>query len=447
MTSRPDRTSGACLTRRRFVSLSAAGTLMATGARATTGNPDVVIVGAGAAGIAAAHELGALGISYVHIEAASRVGGRAFTETDTFGVPFDHGPHWLQNQTRNPYFKRATDSGHRFYKAPDEYRVFEKTRPATDAEEADLWEQYEAVERAISTAGRAGQDVAPSTVAPSDSPWAKTAWFAIGPWEMGKDMDSFSCKDWWNSADSVDYYCEAGYGTLVAERAAGLPVRLNTPATTIRWGGQGVEVETPDGTIRARAVIVTVSTSVLAEEVITFEPALPVDKQDSFHAIEMGDYNHIALQFSKDIFGMGEDGYLFHQVPDSGEAFGALTNASGSGLTYCDVGGTFAQELEGAGAAAAIDFVQTTLRNLLGSDVDRYFQGGATTAWRSDPLVKGCYASAAPGMYDMRAVLRAPVAERVFFAGEACHLDMWATVGGADLSGRDTAGEVAKVLA
>ncbi len=441
------RRSKTGMSRRTFLSLSTASALMARGAQAQSPtNPDVVIVGAGAAGIAAAHELRAQGISYVHIEASDHVGGRAYTETSTFGVPYDHGAHWVQNGARNPYFKRAQDSSHRFYKAPEEYLVLAGDQVATDAEETQLWTSYDDVARAIGTAGRGGQDVAPSTVIPMDNAWSETAAFLIGPWEMGKEMDNFSCLDWWNSADSVDYYCDAGYGRLVAERAAGLPVTLNTPATTIRWGGPGIEVETPNGTIRAKAVIVTVSTAILAEESIAFEPALPVDKQESFFAIEMGDYNHIAMMFDADIFNLGQDGYVVHQVKDSHEAFGALTNASGSGLAYCDVGGEFAQELEGAGEDVAIDFVLGVLRNAIGSDVDKHFKGGAMTTWRLNPLTRGCYASAAPGAYKMRPVLRAPVADRVFFAGEACHQDMWATVGGADLSGRDTAREVVKTL-
>jgi len=296
-------------------------------------------------------------------------------------------------------------------------------------------------------AGRRKQDIAPADVITKQGRWASTAAFGIGPWEMGKDMTDFSCFDWYESADSTDYYFADGYGALVASHAEGLPVRLGTPANRIRWGGPGVEVETPDGTIKARAVSVTVSTGVLAEGGISFDPPLPVETQEAFDAIPMGDYNHITLKFSEDIFGLGEDGYVLHHVGDSNEAFGALTNAHGTGLTYCDVGGSFARDLERAGTKAAADFVVGTLRGMIGSDVDRYLEGNAVTAWRSDPNVRGCYASARPGGTAMRKVLRRPVGDRVFFAGEACHKDLWATVGGAHLSGEKTARTVARMLA
>ena len=450
MPSPANRTAAGAIDRRHFVSLCGAGLLAPAAARAQNAppaNPDVVIIGAGAAGIAAAHVLRAAGIGYVHVEAASRAGGRAHTETESFGVPHDRGAHWVQNRGRNPYFHRAKSGPYRFYEAPETYRIFARDRAATEAETAALWSVWDEVDAAIGAAGRRGEDVAPASVAPGAGPWARTAWFGIGPWEMGKNMEDFSCVDWWNSADSIDWYCAEGYGRLVAEHARDLPVELDTPATRIRWGGEGVEVETPRGTIRARAAIVTVSTGVLSGGGIAFDPALPEEKEASFHAIAMGDYNHITLKFAADIFGLGADGYVLHQVDESDEAFGALTNASGTGLAYCDVGGRFARDLEKAGAAAAIDFVKGKLRALIGSEVDRQFQGAAVTAWTSDPLIRGCYASARPGGYAMRDVLRMPVAERIYFAGEACHSDLWATVGGADISGRDTARAVMRALA
>lgn len=435
--------------RRRFLALSSAAALapaMLHAQNSAPSDPDVVIVGAGAAGIAAAHRLRALGISYVHVEAASRAGGRAYTESDTFGVPYDHGAHWVQNESANPYFDRAQASGHRFYRDPDNWAIYADDGLASGAEEAEMWANWEAVSGAMADAAEAGGDVAPAAIAPLSGDWSKTAWFGIGPWEMGKDMEDFSTLDWWNSAESNDWHCEAGYGALVAEHAAGLPISLETPVTKIRWGGQGVDVETTRGTIRARAVILTVSTGVLAAGDIAFDPPLPVEKQEAINAISMGHYNHITLQFSEDIFGKGADGYLLHRVGDDKQAFGALTNASGLGLAYCDVGGSFARELELAGEAAATDFVVGKLRSLIGGDVDKHLMKTAVSNWGENPLVRGCYASAAPGAYPMRAVLRKPEADRIFFAGEACHKDLWATVGGADLSGAAAADDIAKLL-
>ncbi|MGB1147975.1 MAG: flavin monoamine oxidase family protein, partial [Alphaproteobacteria bacterium] len=423
---------------RRGFQIALGGALISAAAFARLGNatnPDVVIIGAGAAGIAAAHQCAKDGLSFVMVEAKGRVGGRAFTETDTFGVPYDHGAHWVQSENRNSYFKRAKQSGLDFYRARDQFTIFGESGRATSAEEDQLWTAWAQAEAGLDAAGASGRDISAADASRAVGDWANTAEFAMGPWEMGKDFEDFSALDWWESAGSTDWYCKEGYGTLVAAHAANIPVSLNTPVRKIDWSGRGVTVETDAGTISARAAIITVSTGVLAGEGIAFNPPLPVRKQESFNGISMGDYNHVTLQFSEDVFGAGIDGYVLHKVDQSREGFGGLTNASGLGLAYCDVGGQFALDLENAGEAESIDFVLGKLRSLIGSDVDKYFVKGSSTAWTTDPFVRGCYASARPGAYPMREVLREPIGDRLFFAGEACHEDLWATVGGADRSG------------
>ena len=87
-------------------------------------------------------------------------------------------------------------------------------------------------------------------------------------------------------------------------------------------------------------------------------------------------------------------------------------------------------ELEEAGHEAAIDFARSELRRIFGSAVDRHLVKAHFTRWGHNALTRGSYASARPGAYRMRSVLRRPVGERVWFAGEACSVDEWATVAG-----------------
>jgi len=74
-------------------------------------NVDVAIVGAGAAGLSAARTLIAAGKSVVILEAMSRIGGRAFTESEILGVPFDWGCAWIHSADRNPFFPLAKQWG------------------------------------------------------------------------------------------------------------------------------------------------------------------------------------------------------------------------------------------------------------------------------------------------------------------------------------------------
>ncbi|WP_246811565.1 FAD-dependent oxidoreductase [Mesorhizobium silamurunense] len=62
---------------------------------------DVVIIGAGSAGLSAAKTLRAAGLSFTLLEAMSRIGGRAWTSDRHFGMPFDIGCAWLHAADRN----------------------------------------------------------------------------------------------------------------------------------------------------------------------------------------------------------------------------------------------------------------------------------------------------------------------------------------------------------
>ncbi len=77
----------------------------------TPANPDVVIVGAGMTGLTAARGLMDKGLSVAVLEARDRIGGRAFTESTTFGVPYDHGCAWLHSADVNPVTRFAEDFG------------------------------------------------------------------------------------------------------------------------------------------------------------------------------------------------------------------------------------------------------------------------------------------------------------------------------------------------
>ena len=175
--------------------------------------------------------------------------------------------------------------------------------------------------------------------------------------------------------------------------------------------------------------------------------ALPPEKVESFHRISMGHYEHIALYFNANVFGTGPDEYLLYNAKSHGAhspaLMGLLTNVSGTGLTLADVGGDFAMDLEKAGGDAAIEFARSELRAIFGGAIDRHLVKSHFTRWGNNALTRGAYASAEPGAYRLRSVLRRPVGERVWFAGEGCSAGAWATVHGAHESGRDVARLVA----
>ena len=110
------------------------------------------------------------------------------------------------------------------------------------------------------------------------------------------------------------------------------------------------------------------------------------------------------------------------------------------------VGGQFGWELSGAGPDAAVNFALQELVNMLGSGVRKHFVKGHFTGWADNPWTLGAYAAVIPGAYDARSMLAQPVADRVFFAGEAVAGEYIQLCSGAYMSGEKTARAVAKII-
>ena len=416
-------------------------------------NPDVIVIGAGASGLAATEYLLKKGKSVICIEANNRIGGRCYTDNHIFGVPYDIGAHWITNNKTNPYvsyWKNNKIEEFNLYEEKKQETVYDGKKKLVSPEDKPLWDQYYSILEDISNSSN--KDIAPSEIISNkSSEWYDTAHLIIGPYDMAKDFNHFSCMDWWNylEPETKNWFCTEGYGALVKYRWRGIPVQLNTVAQKITWGGQGVQVETNKGIISSKVCVLTVSTGVLASGKIKFIPKLPIEKYDSFSGISMGTYNHIAVQFKRNFFPHNKDGYIYYKLNNQNTAYpkgvAGLTNLSGSNLSYFDSGGEFSHELESAGEKATIDFVLGELKSIFGSKVDKHLIKAHATSWASNPFTLGSYASAEPGSFHLRKILKQSVGDRLFITGEATD-EEWATVAGATRSGLRTAKEVINIL-
>jgi len=406
---------------------------------------EVVIVGAGAAGIAAARRLAAAGRRYVVIEATDHIGGRCVTDLKSFGVPFDHGAHWIYLPDSNPLTKLAPRRGIDIYPAPPSQKVRVGRRYAREGELEDFLAAQVRATRAIDDAARKA-DIPCAQVMPNDlGDWRGTVEFVLGPYNCAKDLPQVSSFDFARAAErSAAAFCKQGFGALLATLAQGLNVQLSTPAKAIDTKG-ALTVETAKGPIVARAAIVTVPTNVVASGGLHFYPELGHHQVDAFGRTSLGSYDHIALELSGNPLGLQSDDLVFEKSAGARTA-ALLANLSGTTLCTVDVAGAFGRDLSAQGEAAMIDFAAEWLAGLYGAEVKKAIGRKRATRWNSEPYALGAWSAAVPGSQFARRQLLEPIADDVWYAGEAAHETLWGTVGGAWESGERAADAVLRRL-
>jgi monoamine oxidase len=397
---------------------------------------DVVVVGAGAAGIGAARVLVEAGRTVVVLEGRERVGGRAFTDT-LHGMPFDAGAAYVHFADRNPWVAVARNLGaalepHEGWDRGSAWRNGQEIPPAERAAYAQGFDRF--LDRVHAVTPDADRSLA-ALASPEDSAAADAA-RRYGRQAIGEDPERISAADIAASWEGPDLVVPGGYGRLVSAYADGLPVKLGDPVIAIRWDGRGVAVETASGvTVRAGHAVVTVPTGVLAAGRILFTPALPDPTLAAIRDLPMGALTKVALAFDGERFGIPPWRYL--RDLDFGFAFGAWH--FGRNLVIATIGGDAARELVRAGEEAAVDAALQVFCGIVGEGARLHVTGGELSAWWADPFSEGSYAVVPPGRLAARAALAQPVGGRIYFAGEATAGPACMTVGGALLEGRRAA--------
>jgi monoamine oxidase len=267
---------------------------------------------------------------------------------------------------------------------------------------------------------------------------------AVSTYVNGCELDQVSILDMDAYEDSeINWRVRCGYGALMTAYGATLPLALDCAVTLIDHAGKRLRIETSQGTITADKVIVTVSTNLIAQEAIRFQPALP-DKVDAASAVPLGVNNKVMLRLEEP-GDLPKDGNLRGATMRT-ETGGYHVRPFGQPCIEGFFGGRFAQAIEDAGngalAAQAIDEIV----EMLGGDYRRRLAPLAESRWAHDPFARGAYSHALPGHADKRAVLAAPVDDRLFFAGEATSANFFSTAHGARDSGARAAEEVLKAL-
>jgi monoamine oxidase len=349
---------------------------------------EVVVVGGGAAGVAAARRLHDSGIVCVLVEARRRLGGRAWTIGNGAGFPIDLGCGWLHSADRNPWREVAALQGRSIDKTPPPW--MRRSAPIgfpLSEQDAFLQAHREFYER-LDSLSEDKPDVAAATFLEPHGRWNALI-NAVSSYVSGAELDRVSARDFDRYGDSgVNWRVVEGYGTVIAAHGRGLPVMLGCPVRLIDRRGRRLRMETPNGAITANAAIVTVPTPVLAEEKIVFIPPLP-EKTEAALGLPLGLADKLFLSLS-DAEEFNKESRLFGHTDRSRTGVYHF-RPFGRPQIEAYFGGRLAAELEAGGDGAFVDFAVSELVGLFGSDFARRVKPLKLHPWGIDPFSRGSY--------------------------------------------------------
>lgn len=435
------------LDRRRLLKAGAALAVAGVpyGALGQVSQPDVIVIGAGAAGIAAARKLAEAGLSYTLIEASRRVGGRAYTDSAVFDVPFDMGANRIHFPGATPLAGLGRAAGFELVRAPEAGRLYLSGKEAADPEYEAFVGAVRRAERAIVAAGDAGRDLPAARVVPDLGSWSASAQFVTGPFLRAKNLDQVSTVDVARAEDrGVGEVCRQGLGTLVASLATPLAVQLDTAARSVELGGRRVVVVTGRGNLSARFVIVATPPSVIAAGRLRI-PQLPARPRAAVERITLGAYDHIAFEWPGAPGAFAPDETVYFRT-EGARGYALQARLAGTRLFSLEVGGQFAEELEAASPQGVRAVLAEAITRQFGADAARRIGRVHHTAWGREPFALGSMSCAMPGAGNLRRAFLEVVAGRLVFAGEHAHETLWGTVSGAWQSGERAAAQVITLM-
>ncbi len=404
---------------------------------------DIVIVGGGAAGVGAARRLGSSGLSILMLEASSRLGGRAWTQ-EIRGLDLDLGCGWLHSADRNAWAVIAKHAGVRLDESRAAWGVQYHDLGFTPGEQAEAWQAFESFTKRLAHSPPAS-DRAADALEPGGKWNAHIR--AIVNFISGASLENLSAADYAaydESSSQNNWRARSGFGALIA-RSFPHKVSLNlaAPVESVALTGSGVKLTTPTGSIRARAVILTVSTAVLAGDSIKLPAGLD-PWRDAARRLPLGLNEKLFLE----IIGEAPFEAETHVTgnPEDERTASYYIRPFGFPVIECFFGGERARLLSEEGLAAGFAFGLDQLTHLFGSEIRPLLRPLIASGWTRTARIGGAYSYALPGHVSARKQLAQPFEQCVFFAGEATSASDFSTAHGAHDSGIRAADEAVTAL-
>lgn len=426
---------------------------------------EVIIVGAGIAGLGAGRTLHDAGLQVKLFEARQRIGGRMWSD-QSLGLPVDLGGSWIHGTQGNPLTPLAeqfeaqmafTDFRNRLGTS---IAIFDADGTPIDPvlfQESRQW-----VEAILARARRQG--LAQSGIGDMSLEAVVRQSLAgnLGPGSLRQRLFDFSAYirpklldaadvdtvSWrlageYHELEGGDQLLLKGYNRVSDGLAQGLAIETGTIVQRIGYDANGVQVITNKGNEPTERVVITIPLGVLQARSITFEPELPVEKQQAMARIGMGVFEKLVLKFPRCFW--PNDKQIFFYLGDRPGHFPVWLNLAHYHETpvlvahHADSPARIINQLSDETLIAEAMIV---LRAIYGADAPEP-EAYVRTCWQNDPFSQGSYSFQKVGLLrDDRHLLAAPVGNRLFFAGEATHPHFFGTVHGAYSSGLRAAQEI-----
>jgi monoamine oxidase len=441
------------------------------GVKTPTNSPlDILVIGAGIAGLAAAKELKTKGHQVTVLEARNRIGGRLWTDS-SLGVPLDLGASWIHHTTNNPISTLADAIGAtRVATSYDSSILFDSDGQEISAvRQARSSELQKAVNNAIAIGEAADVDAGlfdtiwkgtqAASLPAADQQLLRFIMSGTLETEFGGSVSGLGLgssrtvtigdlSTYWydNSTNPLklggdDVVFAQGYGQIADYLAENLTVKLGEKVTSVDYTAAKIVVTTDQGEYTADRVIIAVPLGVLKAGKISFTPSLPSPHQDAIDKLKMGVLNKLYLKFNADFWTSTSNYDWIESIPaatDQAQRWTEWVNLKrplGQPILLGFSAADAAVELESFSDMAIVDDAMNRLKNIYGNGIPNP-TGFLRTNWYKDPFTLGSYSFNALGMAEKtREQLVLPVNEQLYFAGEATSQDDWGTVHGAYSSG------------
>ena len=448
--------------KRRFIKLalaSAAGlSVYPYGkARAAGFTADVIVIGAGMSGLAAAKDLQSKGKKVILLEAQNAIGGRTVTDR-SLGVPLDLGASWIHGVNKNPI--AAIASTLNLATSPTNYDAIQRYdydgREITDTEDTLVDKNYSTLMSAVSKAQRAakqdqslGVTINSINATKTYTPFEQRAiQYSVNTeieHDYAADVSVMSLKYWDQDSDfgGQDVLITQGYDQITSYLASGLDIRLSTIVTEINYAKTTVSVMTSNGTYTAPKVIITTPLGVLKKGVIKFTPSLPASYTSAISRLGMGLLNKLYLRFPYKFWNNQEQllGYIGLEKGRWAEWYD-LQHVTNQPILLGFNAASFAATAEAYTDQQTVASAMNVLRTIYGAASPDPL-GYKITRWGKNSWSFGSYSYVALGSSPSDCdVFTKSINSRLYFAGEHTNRAYIGTVHGAYLSGLRASGQI-----